>query len=111
MVRPPSSGVRSTLSMNPPYPIRSLPTQEALVHRRPMSYPRLAIYLIEFELLEQGWYLACLLLELFVDCVQCVLDRYPFQIACSDFEAQRKVQVNLLDRRGSEVLLENFFVV
>ena len=53
---------------------------------------------------------ADLFLELFMDCVQCILDRHSFQVSCSDFEPQRKVQVNLLDRRFGKVLLEYVFV-
>ena len=51
-----------------------------------------------------------LLLELFMDRIQGILDCYPFQVPCSDFKPQWEVEVNLLDRWSRKEFLQCFLV-
>ena len=46
-----------------------------------------------------------------MDGIQCILNRDTFQVPCSDFESQREVQINLLDGRSSEELLQRLLFV
>ena len=59
----------------------------------------------------QSYYWSYLLLELFVDGIQSVLDGYTLQVPRRNLQAQREVQVDLLDRRCGEELLQYFFVI
>lgn len=52
-----------------------------------------------------------LLLVRLVDGVACILDGDATEVACSDFEAQRPVEVNPLHRWGGEQLLEDILVL
>jgi hypothetical protein len=54
---------------------------------------------------------ACLLLELLVDCVQRILDCDTLEVTSSDRQTQWPYQVNLLDRWGHQVHLENVLVL
>ena len=107
MGHPLSFDGRSVLSMTLPCPTRNLRGQVALARRRPgypcWSAPRLGCIL--------KCILTYLLLELFVYCIQSILDGYTLQIPSSDFEAQREVQINLLHRRIREKLLERVFLI
>ena len=51
------------------------------------------------------------LLELLMDRVQSVFDGDAFQVSGSHFQSERKVKVDLLDRRGSQHLFEGIPVV
>lgn len=46
-----------------------------------------------------------------MDCVQSILDRDPFEVPGRDFKPQWKMQIDLLDWRRSEELLQYFLVV
>ena len=48
-----------------------------------------------------------LLLELLMDCIHCILDGNTLQVPCGDFEAKWEMQINLLERRVGEELLEH----
>ena len=48
-----------------------------------------------------------LFLELLMDCIHCILDGNTLQVPCSDFEAKWEMQINLLERRVGEELLEH----
>lgn len=52
-----------------------------------------------------------LFLELFMDCVQCILDGHTLQVSCSNFQAQGKMKVNLLHGRCCEELLQRIPIV
>lgn len=58
-----------------------------------------------------GKYGTYLFLELFVDSIQSVLDGYPLQVSRCNLEAQWEVQVDLLDWRCGEELLQCFLVI
>ena len=47
-----------------------------------------------------------LLLELLVNRIESIFDCNTFQVSCSDFEAEREVKIDLLDRRFGEHLLQ-----
>ncbi len=51
--------------------------------------------------------LSYLLLELFMDSIQCILDGYTLHVPCSDLKPKWEVQVDLLDWRLCEHLLEH----
>ena len=55
--------------------------------------------------------IADLLFELLVNSVQSVFDSDSFQIPGRDFEPQREVKVNLLDRWCGQHFLQGIFVV
>ena len=52
-----------------------------------------------------------LLLELFVDDIECVLDRDAFGVAGGHFESEREVEVDLLDWGVDEEHFEDVFVL
>ena len=107
MGHPPSFDARSVLSMTLPCPTRTLRARVALARRRPThggsSIPRLRCTM--------EYVRTYLFLELFVYCVQSILDRYALQVPRSDFETKREVQINLLDRRIGEKLFERVLLV
>ena len=51
------------------------------------------------------------LLELLVDCVQRILDCDSLEVPCCYLESEGEMEVNLLDRRCCEHLLEVFLVI
>jgi hypothetical protein len=51
------------------------------------------------------------LLELLMYGIECIFNRHTFQVPCRDLQAQREVQIDLLDRGGREQLLEEIFVL
>ena len=109
---PPSSDVQSTVSSFLPCPIQSLPAQVAPIHHQPKYRGLLAFSSITNENQSDSFkMIAHLFLELLVDCIQSILDRYAFQVPCSDFKPQWEVQVNLLDRRLSEHLFEDILLI
>lgn len=81
----PSSGALSILSTILPYPIRSQQGQAILAHRLPVTVT-----------LHQQWFICqnpqgeqiypYLLLELFVNCIQCILNGHTFQVPCGHFK-------------------------
>lgn len=107
MGHPPSFDARSTLSMTLPCPTRTLRAQVALARRRP-TYGGSSVSRLRSTLEYVRTYL---FLELFVYCVQSILDRYALQVPRSDFETKREVQINLLDRRIGEKLFERVLLV
>lgn len=91
--------------MTPPYPTQIPPRWGFLAHHRPTAgYLRIVINF-------HSTGLTYLLLELFMNCVQSILDGDAFEIPRSNFESQREMQVNLLDGRVCEKLLQSFLVL
>lgn len=105
MVRLPSFGAQSNVSMIPLYPIQIPPRWGFLAHHRPTAgYLRTVINFHSTGLIY-------LLLELFMYGVQSIFDGDAFEIPRSDFESQREMQVNLFDRRVCEKLLQSLLVL
>lgn len=52
-----------------------------------------------------------LLLVLLVNGIESILDGDTFQVSCGNFQTEREVQVNFLDRRLGQMQLENCWIL
>lgn len=53
----------------------------------------------------------CPLLVWLVDRIECILDGDTLEVSCCDLKPEREVEINLLDRRCCEELLQDILLV